>query len=707
MTVKLGLTDLSNGQSQWLNANATFAQLDQLVQAYAIDKDLSSPPSTPVNGDLYIINSGSPSGDWSGHGGDLAYWLDETNAWQFVDPREGFIVRVIDEHQFYYYDGSSWVAWSGGGGSSAWGDLTGVPAPITDLAALTDPGSDSLLFWDDSSGHYANLAIGSGLNITGTTISATGGGGGGGYGVAVSDYSGSDPTGATTSQSQVTSALATKNEFVYLEPGSKFLAPSFTNTLGAKFGGGGAIVKAVTGGLQQLNTYADKGQFIAGREYLYAFHKLLITQLAVPTRAVKVRFAGDSTTKGDDASAPYKIHTLFKEAGIHRGLNPVYGFEAVNAGVSGVNTEQYRINYLGADIAAAPDLYVVRLGVNDPGWLKSGSAPPADAGQAYPNRRDRDDFLTSLRSLLSTFRASRTLSQTSIVLMMPNTTSDTPNGRDELWYEQIAEGVKQAARDYQCCFLDTYGWLKDSRPAAGLWMDNPYSDGRAIHPLDVMQLWIMDLISAAVFPEGVRTTLARNKLRITGGVEESFLPTVTPANCQFGIGIYRAQESDGWPVDGNVQVVRSGDDSVMQTIWPYKAAQAGQLKVRYGTPGTAGGSISGWSSWYELANAANSSAAVTPDTTTARTLALADAGLYLRSTNAAAVTFTVPTASWVANTEIHIRRAGAANLTLAAASGVTLNAPYGGTLVMGNGMSVTLKLVGTDTWDVIGQTVPV
>lgn len=88
-----------------------------------------------------------------------------------------------------------------------------------------------------------------------------------------------------------------------------------------------------------------------------------------------------------------------------------------------------------------------------------------------------------------------------------------------------------------------------------------------------------------------------------------------------------------------------------------------------------------------------------------RTLALSDAGNYLRPT--ATVTLTVPTNASVAfpiNTEITVRsRTG--NTTLSPASGVTLRAPAGGTLVLNAGMTVTLKKVGTNEWDVIGQTV--
>lgn len=48
---------------------------------------------------------------------------------------------------------------------------------LDDIATLTDPGADRILFWDDSDGEIQWLEIGSGLSITGDTLSATGGGG--------------------------------------------------------------------------------------------------------------------------------------------------------------------------------------------------------------------------------------------------------------------------------------------------------------------------------------------------------------------------------------------------------------------------------------------------------------------------------------------------------------------------------------------------
>ena len=93
-------------------------------------------------------------------------------------------------------------------------------------------------------------------------------------------------------------------------------------------------------------------------------------------------------------------------------------------------------------------------------------------------------------------------------------------------------------------------------------------------------------------------------------------------------------------------------------------------------------------------------------TAASRTLDLTDAWNYVRPGTTSAITLTVPTNASVAfeiGTEITIRALG--NVTLAAASGVTLNAPSGGTLSMTARMTVTLKKVATDVWDVIGQTV--
>ena len=102
-------------------------------------------------------------------------------------------------------------------------------------------------------------------------------------------------------------------------------------------------------------------------------------------------------------------------------------------------------------------------------------------------------------------------------------------------------------------------------------------------------------------------------------------------------------------------------------------------------------------------------ATVITDATTARTAALSDDGDYIRWTNTAAKAYTVPPQSvvaWVADTELHGRNCAAGNLTLTAGAGVTLNAPYLGTLVVPPGGAYTLKRGAADVWDVLALTVP-
>lgn len=54
--------------------------------------------------------------------------------------------------------------------SVAWTDVTSKPAYITSLALLADPNADRILFWDDSAGNIAHLTVGTGLNLTTTDL---------------------------------------------------------------------------------------------------------------------------------------------------------------------------------------------------------------------------------------------------------------------------------------------------------------------------------------------------------------------------------------------------------------------------------------------------------------------------------------------------------------------------------------------------------
>ena len=113
-TPNIGLITLSNSQGQYLNANETFAILDALLGKVVKDKDLTAPPGAPADGDVYIVGP-SATGLWDGHDNAITFWSEDAGEWVFITPREGWKFEPVDEDQVYRFDGTNWVAFTGGG----------------------------------------------------------------------------------------------------------------------------------------------------------------------------------------------------------------------------------------------------------------------------------------------------------------------------------------------------------------------------------------------------------------------------------------------------------------------------------------------------------------------------------------------------------------------------------------------------------------
>jgi Protein of unknown function (DUF2793) len=66
------------------------------------DKDLSTNPGSPANGDGYIVK---PTGAslWVGKDNNLAFWRSATSAYVFVPPKAGMLVWVADEAKYYKF----------------------------------------------------------------------------------------------------------------------------------------------------------------------------------------------------------------------------------------------------------------------------------------------------------------------------------------------------------------------------------------------------------------------------------------------------------------------------------------------------------------------------------------------------------------------------------------------------------------------------
>lgn len=139
-TPKLGLTYLEAAQAQkHVGVNDALRRLDGVVQAGAIDKDLSAPPVGPTTGDAYIVGA-TPSGLWAGKAGNLAIWHD--TAWFFYAPADGWLVYVADEDQYYKYVAGAWSVFGAASAPSGGANVLGVnaTADTSNRLSVTSPG---------------------------------------------------------------------------------------------------------------------------------------------------------------------------------------------------------------------------------------------------------------------------------------------------------------------------------------------------------------------------------------------------------------------------------------------------------------------------------------------------------------------------------------------------------------------------------------
>ncbi len=118
-TANLKLPYIWAGQAlKHITHNEALLRLDAIVQPSVIDRDLTAPPASPLDGDRYIIASGA-TGSWSGKDAQIAAFQD--NAWAFYLPFEGWLCWIADENTLLAFNGSTWSAVSSGlafGGTS-------------------------------------------------------------------------------------------------------------------------------------------------------------------------------------------------------------------------------------------------------------------------------------------------------------------------------------------------------------------------------------------------------------------------------------------------------------------------------------------------------------------------------------------------------------------------------------------------------------
>ena len=300
--------------------------------------------------------------------------------------------------------------------------------------------------------------------------------------------------------------------------------------------------------------YIDRfNQLIFGMEYLKVYHTSI--EAKVDTKIV---FSGDSTTS--NGQLVNYANDFIKRVGISTNT-------CVNAGHSGGNTSQWQSEgWLTADLALSPTLYVIRWGIND----TSGDFTLAKV----------KEFEINLRTGLAQIRALKTSAQMSILLMTPNAVGI--DYKDKKWGQQLNTVIRKAARDFQCCFADTYMYLEDVYNAPE-WLD-----AQLIHPLPTGDRWIIDLISDILVPNTMRTYITNPP------PGASYLKDVTdlPSTYPRGVSMYRTKTT-GWVYDGSVTTFAQTGGVYLQINNAYDTTKTNQIAFRCGDPFV-------WGNWIDL-----------------------------------------------------------------------------------------------------------
>lgn len=96
------------GESGWhTEMDANLKRLGAIVGLSVKDRDLTAPPSSPTEGDRYIIPAGA-TGAWSGKTGQIAVRIN--GAWEYHVPQVGWLAYIEDEDKLAVFKPAGWSA---------------------------------------------------------------------------------------------------------------------------------------------------------------------------------------------------------------------------------------------------------------------------------------------------------------------------------------------------------------------------------------------------------------------------------------------------------------------------------------------------------------------------------------------------------------------------------------------------------------------
>ena len=147
-TANLALPLIAAAQaSKHVTHNEALTALDTIVQLACLDKDLSSPPAAPREGDRYLVATQEPTGAWSGLSGEIALYQD--GHWIGFPPQPGWLAWIIDESELYIFTAAGWELFRSTIKSLQSLALLGVNTTADGTNRLAVKADAALFTWDD------------------------------------------------------------------------------------------------------------------------------------------------------------------------------------------------------------------------------------------------------------------------------------------------------------------------------------------------------------------------------------------------------------------------------------------------------------------------------------------------------------------------------------------------------------------------------
>lgn len=232
-----------------------------------------------------------------------------------------------------------------------------------------------------------------------------------------------------------------------------------------------------------------------GHEYLYSWYEKLRTN-----QAVKMTWAGDSTTNGSDVETGFKRHELGKKIMTLGGydetlvttINAGHGSQHTGNWLGGDKDEDKRTpnGFLDEDMQGNPDLYVFAYGFND----GSNSHFPSLSWQERIDRFE-ENLIEGLERIRGA-QYNKSPDDMAIILCTPIAAYDSGRGNTPpVWNDKIRPIIQKACRDYNCAFVDITARQYDHEFSSS-WSTN----GDMVHPTATANADYMSMFEPLIFP---------------------------------------------------------------------------------------------------------------------------------------------------------------------------------------------------------------